>query len=103
MRDLTVVRVALGLSTVVDLAVLESDGAVTELPVPLEGGHVDHHIRAAFGLAAECGDGILLCRHDKKGRDVWLLPGGGVHSGETNCRFSIFVIARGFFPSASTM
>ena len=29
------------------------------------------------------GDGILLCRHDKKGRDVWLLPGGGVHSGET--------------------
>lgn len=28
-------------------------------------------------------DGILLCRHDKKGRDVWLLPGGGVHSGET--------------------
>jgi 8-oxo-dGTP diphosphatase len=27
--------------------------------------------------------GILLCRHDKKGRDVWLLPGGGVHSGET--------------------
>jgi 8-oxo-dGTP diphosphatase len=29
------------------------------------------------------GDGILLCRHDKKGKDVWLLPGGGVHSGET--------------------
>jgi ADP-ribose pyrophosphatase YjhB (NUDIX family) len=28
-------------------------------------------------------DGILLCRHDKKGRHVWLLPGGGVHSGET--------------------
>jgi 8-oxo-dGTP diphosphatase len=28
-------------------------------------------------------DGILLCRHDKKGREVWLLPGGGVHSGET--------------------
>ena len=28
-------------------------------------------------------DGILLCRHDKRGRDVWLLPGGGVHSGET--------------------
>jgi ADP-ribose pyrophosphatase YjhB (NUDIX family) len=26
---------------------------------------------------------ILLCRHDKRGRDVWLLPGGGVHSGET--------------------
>jgi ADP-ribose pyrophosphatase YjhB (NUDIX family) len=26
---------------------------------------------------------LLLCRHDKRGRDVWLLPGGGVHSGET--------------------
>ena len=23
------------------------------------------------------GEGILLCRHDKRGRDVWLLPGGG--------------------------
>jgi ADP-ribose pyrophosphatase YjhB (NUDIX family) len=29
------------------------------------------------------GDGILLCHHDKRGRNVWLLPGGGVHSGET--------------------
>ena len=29
------------------------------------------------------GDGVLLCRHVKKGKDVWLLPGGGVHSGET--------------------
>jgi ADP-ribose pyrophosphatase YjhB (NUDIX family) len=29
------------------------------------------------------GNGILLCRHDKRGRDVWLLPGGGVNSGET--------------------
>jgi 8-oxo-dGTP diphosphatase len=29
------------------------------------------------------GNGILLCRHDKRGRDVWLLPGGGVHAGET--------------------
>jgi ADP-ribose pyrophosphatase YjhB (NUDIX family) len=26
---------------------------------------------------------VLLCRHDKRGRDAWLLPGGGVHSGET--------------------
>ena len=26
---------------------------------------------------------MLLCRHEKKGKDVWLLPGGGVHSGET--------------------
>ena len=29
------------------------------------------------------GDGILLCRHDKRGKAVWLLPGGGVRSGET--------------------
>ena len=29
------------------------------------------------------GNGILLCRHEKKGKDVWLLPGGGVHGGET--------------------
>ena len=29
------------------------------------------------------GNGVLLCRHVKKGKDVWLLPGGGVHSGET--------------------
>lgn len=28
-------------------------------------------------------DGILLCRHEKKGSEVWLLPGGGVNSGET--------------------
>jgi ADP-ribose pyrophosphatase YjhB (NUDIX family) len=27
--------------------------------------------------------GVLLCRHEKKGKAVWLLPGGGVHSGET--------------------
>ena len=29
------------------------------------------------------GDGILLCHHAKRGRNVWLLPGGGVHSGES--------------------
>jgi ADP-ribose pyrophosphatase YjhB (NUDIX family) len=26
---------------------------------------------------------ILLCRHEKGGRPVWLLPGGGVNSGES--------------------
>ena len=26
---------------------------------------------------------LLLCRHEKLGKDVWLLPGGGVNSGET--------------------
>ncbi len=28
-------------------------------------------------------DGILLCRHEKRGEEHWLLPGGGVRSGET--------------------
>jgi len=27
--------------------------------------------------------GILLCRHEKRGKQAWLLPGGGVHSGES--------------------
>src|SRR5919199_593334 len=26
---------------------------------------------------------ILLCRHEKAGREYWLLPGGGVNSGES--------------------
>ena len=26
---------------------------------------------------------ILLCRHEKRGRTAWLLPGGGVRSGES--------------------
>lgn len=26
---------------------------------------------------------ILLCRHEKGDREYWLLPGGGVHSGES--------------------
>jgi ADP-ribose pyrophosphatase YjhB (NUDIX family) len=26
---------------------------------------------------------ILLCRHEKGGREAWLLPGGGVRAGET--------------------
>lgn len=28
-------------------------------------------------------DGLLLCRHEKHGEEHWLLPGGGVRSGET--------------------
>ena len=39
--------------------------------------------RIRVSVLLRWGDGILLCRHDKRGRDVWLLPGGGVHSGET--------------------
>lgn len=26
---------------------------------------------------------ILLCRHEKGGKEYWLLPGGGVHAGES--------------------
>ncbi len=29
------------------------------------------------------GGKILLCRHEKGGKQHWLLPGGGVHGGET--------------------
>ncbi len=28
-------------------------------------------------------DGLLLCRHEKGGKEYWLLPGGGVNSGES--------------------
>ena len=28
-------------------------------------------------------DGLLLCRHEKPGKEYWLLPGGGVDVGET--------------------
>ena len=28
-------------------------------------------------------DMILLCRHEKPGKEYWLLPGGGVNSGES--------------------
>lgn len=28
-------------------------------------------------------DGVLLCRHEKPGREYWLLPGGGVNAGES--------------------
>jgi 8-oxo-dGTP diphosphatase len=29
------------------------------------------------------GDRVLLCRHEKPGKEYWLLPGGGVNSGES--------------------
>src|SRR3712207_8869276 len=29
------------------------------------------------------GNRILLCRHEKHGKEYWLLPGGGVNAGES--------------------
>lgn len=29
---------------------------------------------------------ILLCRHEKAGKEIWLLPGGGVRTGESLLR-----------------
>ena len=29
------------------------------------------------------GGRVLLCRHEKPGKEYWLLPGGGVNSGES--------------------
>ncbi|HEX2495354.1 MAG TPA: NUDIX domain-containing protein [Gaiellaceae bacterium] len=29
------------------------------------------------------GNRLLLCRHEKHGKEYWLLPGGGVNSGES--------------------
>ena len=31
-------------------------------------------------------DRVLLCRHEKPGKEYWLLPGGGVNSGESLLR-----------------
>jgi ADP-ribose pyrophosphatase YjhB (NUDIX family) len=28
-------------------------------------------------------EGVLLCRHEKPGKEYWLLPGGGVNAGES--------------------
>jgi 8-oxo-dGTP diphosphatase len=39
--------------------------------------------RIRVSALLERGGKILLCRHEKAGRDHWLLPGGGVNGGET--------------------
>lgn len=31
-------------------------------------------------------DRLLLCRHEKPGKEYWLLPGGGINSGESLVR-----------------
>jgi len=43
--------------------------------------HVEPRIRVSALL--RWNDRILLCRHEKPGREYWLLPGGGVNSGES--------------------
>jgi 8-oxo-dGTP diphosphatase len=42
---------------------------------------VEPRIRVSALL--EWRDRILLCRHEKPGKEYWLLPGGGVNSGES--------------------
>lgn len=39
--------------------------------------------RIRVSVILRWGDGLLLCRHVKRGEEHWLLPGGGVRSGET--------------------
>jgi 8-oxo-dGTP diphosphatase len=42
---------------------------------------IEPRIRVSAILRRE--DRILLCRHEKGGNEYWLLPGGGVNSGES--------------------
>jgi 8-oxo-dGTP diphosphatase len=42
---------------------------------------VEPRIRVSAILRRE--DRVLLCRHEKGGKEYWLLPGGGVNSGES--------------------
>jgi 8-oxo-dGTP diphosphatase len=39
--------------------------------------------RIRVSALLEWRDRILLCRHEKPGKEYWLLPGGGVDSGES--------------------
>jgi 8-oxo-dGTP diphosphatase len=39
--------------------------------------------RIRVSALLEWRDRILLCRHEKPGKEYWLLPGGGVNSGES--------------------
>jgi 8-oxo-dGTP diphosphatase len=43
--------------------------------------HAEPRIRVSAILRWH--DRMLLCRHEKPGKEYWLLPGGGVHSGES--------------------
>src|SRR6185436_10105553 len=39
--------------------------------------------RIRVSAALRWQDRLLLCRHEKPGKEYWLLPGGGVKSGES--------------------
>ena len=39
--------------------------------------------RIRVSALLEWRDRILLCRHEKPGKEYWLLPGGGVDAGES--------------------
>ncbi len=41
------------------------------------------HPRVRVSAILRREDRLLLCRHEKQGRQYWLLPGGGVHYGES--------------------
>jgi ADP-ribose pyrophosphatase YjhB (NUDIX family) len=44
--------------------------------------HEQPRLRAC-GLLHCAGDSLVLVQHEKAGREYWMLPGGGVESGET--------------------
>jgi ADP-ribose pyrophosphatase YjhB (NUDIX family) len=41
------------------------------------------HPRVRVSAILRWDDRVLLCRHEKSGREAWLLPGGGVQGGES--------------------
>jgi 8-oxo-dGTP diphosphatase len=44
---------------------------------------VPHEPRIRVSAILRWSGRVLLCRHEKNGREYWLLPGGGVNSGES--------------------
>ena len=49
----------------------------------LVGARVSTEPRIRVSALLSWRDRILLCRHEKPGQEYWLLPGGGVNSGES--------------------